>query len=244
MTKQHAAALILLAALLPAGCQSSVKIEDVQMPDHSATRPVGRVAKWWTRRHQSFNQIAAAGNADLVFLGDSITQNWGRNGREVWQEYYSKRRAVNFGINSDRTEHVLYRIERGNFDGISPKLVVLLIGTNNPNPPQEVADGVIAIVKKLREKTPKSKILMLGIFPRGRTAADKNRLANNAANAIFRKVADGKMIHYMDIGHVFTERDGTISKQVMRDYVHLTPRGYRLWAEAIEDKLAKLMGEK
>lgn len=243
MTTPNTAAALVLSILLASGCQSYVNIEDVQIPNHSATTPISRTKRWWVRRHESFSQIAAAGNVDLVFLGDSITQNWARNGREVWKEYYAKRNAANFGINSDQTGHVLYRIADGNFDGISPKLVVLMIGTNNPNPPQEVAEGVIAIVKELRKKVPESKILMLGIFPRGQAADDRNRAGNRAANHIFSKVADDEMIHYMDIGDVFTNPDGTISRQVMRDYVHLSPRGYRLWAEGIEHKLAELMAQ-
>jgi lysophospholipase L1-like esterase len=221
-----------------------MRIEDIKIPDHSGTRPTPRTAKWWKRRFVRYNKIAAAGNVDLIFLGDSITQNWERNGRKVWNEYYAKRNGANFGINSDRTQHVLYRVENGNFDRVSAKLIVLMIGTNNTNPPRETADGVIAIVQRLRQKVPKSKVLMLGIFPRGSTADDRNRAANDAANAIFKTVADGNMIHYMDIGHVFTNEDGTISKKVMRDYVHLSPHGYRLWAQAIEDKVARLMGEK
>jgi len=230
---------VLAASLL--NLPACTRIADIKIPDHSATRPTPRTDRWWTRRYERFNRIAAAGNVDLVFLGDSITQNWERNGREVWNEYYSKRNAANFGINSDRTEHVLYRVENGNFDGISPKLIVLMIGTNNTNPPREKADGVIAIVKALHYKVPKSKVLMLGIFPRGNTPDDKNRIANDAANAIFKTVADGNMIHYMDIGHVFTNEDGKIPKEVMRDYVHLSPHGYRLWAEAIEPTIARLM---
>jgi len=235
-------ALIFITML--AGCQRSDAIENMEIPLNSATTPTARPDGWWQRRNNSFNRIAAGGNVELVFLGDSITQNWDGPGRKVWREYYSHRKAANFGIVSDRTGHVLYRVEHGNFAGISPKVIVLMVGTNNTTGPKQTAEGVMAIVKALREKAPKSKILLLAIFPRGKDAADTNRRDNAIASEMFSKVADGKTIYYMDIGKVLLNADGTISKDVMGDYIHLSPKGYRLWAEAIEPELAKLLDEK
>jgi lysophospholipase L1-like esterase len=150
-------------------------------------------------------------------------------------------------MNSDHTQHVLWRIEHGNFEGIHPKVIIILIGTNNSitgNTPQEIADGVIAVVHKLREKVPESKILLLAIFPSGEQPENPQRVRAIAADTIFQKVADGRMVRYLDIGDKFTNRDGTISKEVMPDFLHLSPRGYGLWAEAIEPVVKDLMGEK
>ncbi len=236
----------LLAMVLLAGCQSTSRIESIEIPVHSATTPAPRTQEWWVNRNASFNEIAAKGGIDLVLMGDSITHGWENKGKEVWAEYYTPRNAANFGIGGDRTQHLLWRIDDGNFDGISPKLIVLMIGTNNSkdNTAQEIADGVTAVVKRLHEEEPQAKILLLAIFPRGEQPDDPRRLNNIAANELFMRIADGKMIHYLDIGEVFTNADGTLSPEIMPDYLHLTPRGYRMWAEAIEPKVAELMGEK
>lgn len=236
----------LIAVILLAGCESGQHISKVIIPDHGATQPVPRTEEWWVARHEHFNAQAAAGGIDLVLLGDSITHAWEGPGKEVWTEYYAHRNAANFGISGDRTQHVLWRIDHGNFDGINPKLIVIMIGTNNShdNTAAEIADGVTAIVQKLHGKLPETKILMLAIFPRGSEPTDERRINNMAANEIFRGIADGKMIHYLDIGRVFMNPDGTISAEIMPDFLHLTPAGYRLWADAMEEKVAELMGKK
>src|SRR6185295_13587443 len=122
----------------------------------------------WTQMHESFLKRAKEGKIDLLFLGDSITEGWGNNA--VWQKNYAPLNAANFGIGGDMTQNVLWRIQNGEIEGISPKLVVLMIGTNNfgleGHPPDAVAKGVSTIVQTLRKKLPSSKILLLGIFPR------------------------------------------------------------------------------
>jgi len=200
----------------------------------------------WVKRHESFNARVAKGKVDLIFIGDSITHGWEGGGKEIWAKYYAKRNAVNLGIGGDRTEHVLWRLEHGNVDGISPKAAVLMIGTNNSNgddnTAQEIGDGITAIVHQLRSKLPKTKILILGIFPRGPEPSPQ-REKNAAASAIARRLADGKIIHYMDIGVHFLQPDGKLTRDIMPDYLHLSPLGYRLWAVAIEGKLRELLGE-
>lgn len=218
---------------------------------HSAVTPENRHS-WWTLRHFAVNERVKQGNVDLIFIGDSITHSWENAGKELWEKYYTKRNAVNMGFSGDRTQHVLWRLDNGNIDGISPKAAVIMIGTNNSNgtdnTPEEITDGVIAICKKLRDKLPKTKILLLAIFPRGeKPDAQRERIAN--ANEIASTIADSKldpedMIYYLDIGPKFLEPDKSISKEIMPDFLHLTPKGYEIWAEAIEPKLAELMGER
>jgi beta-glucosidase len=197
-------------------------------------------------RHESFNKKIKEGKVDLIFIGDSITQGWEGAGKNVWQEFYAKRNAVNLGIGGDRTQHVLWRLDHGNIDGISPKLAVLMIGTNNArdNTSEEIAAGVKAIVEKLRTKLPTTKILVLGIFPRGPDRNDPLRKKNEGANAIIQKLADGQMVHYLDIGNKFLEADGTLSRETMPDLLHLNEKSYRTWAESIEPKVKELLGEK
>jgi beta-glucosidase len=196
---------------------------------HSATKPVPR-SGGWTKRHESFNKRVAQGNCDLIFIGDSITQGWEGRGKGVWAKHYAKRNAVNLGIGGDRTQHVIWRLDNGNLHRIKPKAAVIMIGTNNSgsNTSQEIADGVEVIVKQLRKKLPDTKVLLLGVFPRG---------------TIFKKFADGKAVHYLDIGPKFLEKDGTLSREIMPDLLHLSEKGYTIWAESIEAKLKELMGE-
>ena len=130
-----------------------------------------------TNKHEKINARAKEGDVDLLFLGDSITEGWAGSGRKVWEKYYGNRKAMNAGVGGDRTQHVLWRMDNGNIDGIHPKLAVIMIGTNNSNgndnTAEEIADGIKAIVKEVREKLPETKILLLGIFPRGATTDEQ-----------------------------------------------------------------------
>ena len=201
----------------------------------------------WMNRHQSFNERVKKGNVDLLLIGDSITQGWEGAGKEAWAKHYDKRNAVNLGIGGDRTQHVLWRLDNGNVEGISPKLAVLMIGTNNSNgtdnTAEEIGAGITAIVKKLREKLPQTKVLILAIFPRDEKPTPR-REKNAKASEIASKLADNQNVFYLDIGSKFLTPDGLLTKDIMPDYLHLSPQGYTIWAEAIEPKVAELMGEK
>ncbi len=268
MNTTHAALIIALTAgfavaqpatTAPKKEQPAPKTTAAADTKHSAVTPVSKEnEEWWKKRHESFNARAklgaANGDIDLIFLGDSITQGWEGAGREVWSQYYEPRHAFNLGIGGDRTQHVLWRLDNGNVEGLAkpakgnaPKLVVMMIGTNNSNgndnTAEEIADGNKAIVAKLRQKLPDTKILMLAIFPRG-DKPDKQREKNAKASLLASKVADGKMVHYMDIGPKFLAADGVLTKEIMPDALHLSPDGYKIWAESIEPKVKELLGEK
>jgi len=166
------------------------------------------------KRHETFNVISKKGEAELVFLGDSITHGWEGKGKAIWEKHWAPLRAANFGIGGDRTEHVPWRLEHGNFDGLKPKAIVLMIGTNNTGhqgrPQKELdgavyqctaeqtADGIKAILGQLRKKCPDAKILVLGIFPRGANNDDKFRQQNEATNAIVKGFADGQKVFFLD----------------------------------------------
>jgi len=206
--------------------------------------PVSRMDKpWWAKRHEKVNARVKEGNIDLLFIGDSITQGWEGNGKDVWAQCYGDRNAVNLGFSGDRTQHVLWRLDNGNVDGIAPKAAVLMIGTNNfeDDSGQDIGVGIMAIVEKLRAKLPQTKILILAIFPRNPTPdAVREKLAQ--ASAMAAELADGDRVHYLDIGKAFLEPDGTLTKATMPDYLHLTPEAYARWARAIEPELSELMG--
>lgn len=229
----------LFLLLLPASCDLQGRYE--------TTTPVPREEQDWIAKNEHINELAKQGNIDLVFLGDSITEFWSYedSGITIWDQYYGERNAANFGIAGDMTQHVLWRLENGNFEGITPKLVVLLIGTNNLayNSSREIAAGVITIVKKLREMKPQTKILLLGIFPRGMDPDNPFRAKIQETNRLFKWISNGRSIVYLDIGDVFLDDSGAISPTVMWDYLHLTTLGYQLWAEKIEPHVQEMMTE-
>lgn len=196
-------------------------------------------------RHARYNAIAAQGKAKLIFLGDSITQGWEDPGKHAWETLIASRFAggevANFGVSGDRTENVLWRIDHGNFDNLKPSLIVIMLGTNNAGhrrePSTETALGIQAVLDRLKVKCPQSRILLLGIFPRGERADDPVRALTDGTNAIIKKFADGKRVVYRDIGHVFLDDRGILHKDIMPDFLHLSPKGYELWAKAIEDEV-------
>jgi lysophospholipase L1-like esterase len=210
--------------------------------DAPTTQPVNRDGA----RHQLINSRAKPGEVDLLFIGDSITQGWEGAGKEAWEKYFGKRKPMNAGIGGDRTQHVLWRLENGNIKGITPKAAVIMIGTNNSgrNTSEEIAAGVTAIVNKLRKELPETKILLLATFPRGADKNDARRKVNEGSNAIVAKLADGKSIFFLDIGDKLMNADGTISRDIMPDLLHLSPTGYDIWGSAIDAKVGELLGEK
>lgn len=215
-----------------------------------ATTPAPRDMAWWKERHKSMNNRAAEEKWDLVFMGDSITQGWEGAGKEVWAKYYGDRRAGNLGIGGDETEHLAWRLENGNLEGQSPKVAVIMIGTNNlgnaRHSPQAVVAGIEVVVKRVRELSPETEILLLGVFPRGEKADDPYRAQIKQVNQGIAQLADDKQdkderIHFLDIAESFLEKDGSLSKKVMPDFLHLSPEGYERWAKAIEPSLEKLL---
>lgn len=186
------------------------------------------------------------GECDLVFIGDSITQGWEGAGKNVWQKFCGNRKCLNFGVGGDRTQHVLWRFEHGQLDGLKPKVAVVMIGTNNSknqdNTESEILEGVTAIVNQIRQRLPETKIILFGIFPRGKTfSVQRGTLLQ--VNQALRKLDDGKTVFYLDIGSQLIEADGSISPEMMRDALHPGERGYGIWAEAMEPKLKELVAK-
>lgn len=209
----------------------------------SAIEPRPRDAKW-VQRHEGFVKIAKQGGVDLLFMGDSITDGWRGGGKKVWQANFAPLKAANFGIGGDRTQHVLWRMLNGELDGIQPKLVVLMIGTNNlrSNSDEEITEGVTTIVREFQKRTPQSKILLLGIFPRAVEASDPARARIKNINAMIAKLDDGgKKVRYLDIGQKFLTDDGTLTKEIMPDALHPNEKGYEIWAAAIVDVVNEML---
>lgn len=224
---------LLVTALV--GTISCSRADDPTVPAPRAQDYPWMSLETWHSMHREDVEIAKRGGVDVLFVGDSITQGWADSPR--WKEDFVPLRAANFGIGGDRTENVLWRLEHGAVGVLQPKVVVLLIGTNNfgfaTNTPDDVARGVGAVVAKLREAFPATKILLLGIFPRDASAAAPIRAQIANVNRTIAKLGDERAVFFRDIGAIFLEPDGSISPEVMRDFLHLTPEGYRRWADAI-----------
>ena len=190
----------------------------------------------WMENFTRNLQLAKGGKIDLLFEGDSITAGWRVTGREVFSARYGSLNAVSFGIGGDRTESVLWRIQQGELNGIEPKLIVLMIGTNNhANTPAQVAEGVGAVVKEMRTHCPKSHILLLAIFPRSQKPTDSLRLKVEEVNKLIAPLADGKNVTFLDFGKKFLAPDGTLPAELMPDFLHPNAKGYEIWADAIQD---------
>jgi lysophospholipase L1-like esterase len=192
----------------------------------------------WVQRVFNTNAKAhqQAADIELIFDGDSITDFWQGTGKEVWAERYGKLHAFDFAISGDRTQHVLWRLAQGQADGIHPKLVVLMIGTNNmgDNSAEEIADGVKAIVAEYQKRCPDAVILLQAIFPRGEKPDHPFRPKIKAVNEIIAKLADGKKVVYLDFSDKFLDAEGTLSREIMPDFLHPSAKGYHIWADAIQ----------
>jgi beta-glucosidase len=203
----------------------------------------------WKKRHiaiqkRMVSRISSKQGTSLLFIGDSITQGWGSN--LIWQRFYSPRGAVNAGIASDRVQHILWRVKHSRIDLLRPKMVVLLAGVNNLaiDKPTVIAGGIKQIADEIKRQSPNTDILILGVFPSGHEANDPRRIKIKAVNMNLKKLADGRHVHYLDIGSRFLEADGTLKKSTMFDYLHLTSKGYRIWAQAMEPTIINILSRR
>jgi len=205
----------------------------------------------WLARHEGYVAEARKGGVDLLFIGDSITDgwHWDTGGRRIWEQTFAPRHAANFGIGYDRIQNVLWRVENGELDGLSPKVVVLLIGTNNSgnedngqprNTTPEIIAGISNLVRQIQVRLPHSKMLLLGIFPRGEKN-DPIRDQVKAVNAGLARLADGGKIEFLDLGEKFLAADGTLPRDRFPDRLHPNERGYQIWAAAMAPRLAELL---
>lgn len=195
-------------------------------------------------RHEDLLKVAKAGNVDLLFVGDSITAGWEKTGKAAWQEHFAPLKAASLGDPGDRTENLLWRLRNGELEGLRPKLVVLMIGTNNVNDtPQDVVLGIQANIAEIQARCPGTRILLLGIFPRSERP-DAARARNEAVNRLLPPLAnakDPKRVIYLDISSAFLAKDQTLPKDMFSDGVHPNAKGYQAWAGAIIDTVKTQM---
>jgi len=254
MRSRSLAASALLVAILIGTPAQFLHSQEKTKPN-AAVKPAPRMSLQpdpnWLKRHEAFVNIAKRGGVEVLFLGDSITDAWGGEGHgggpgtKLFKERFEPLKAANFGIGGDRTEHVLWRLQNGEFDTIKPKVLMLMIGTNNmgANSADEIAEGITAIVKEIQKRSPETKVLLLGIFPRSEKADEPVREKIKKCNSIIATLDDGKAVKYLDIGEKFLAPDGTLTREIMPDFLHLSEKGYQLWADAVEGTIKEMLGK-
>jgi sialidase-1 len=221
-------------------------LEGASVPSVPEARlePTGKFS-WWPARHAAKVAETKAGGAEVIFLGDSITQNWETAGKASWEKHFAPLKPANYGFGGDSTQHVLWRVRHGEFDGASPKAIVLLIGTNNVRhgdfTPEQIVAGIRAILEALADKCPRSKVLLLGILPRGPDATDPWRRKCEAVNALLPGLADGHRVHFLNANSQLVTADGVLTPEIAPDLLHLSAKGYSILAAALEPKLRELV---
>lgn len=230
------------------------------LPGHkplpSIVVPVTQDRSWpqydWQKRHELTSAAMKRTKPHILFIGDSITHFFGGEqfdsyalrGKNTWDEFYAPRNAGNLGFGWDKTENVLWRLQHGAIDGIAPKLIVMMIGTNNTGncSASDITLGITEIVAELHLRLPKAEILLLGIFPRGeKPGPQRDKIAEVNQSIAHLDALAG--VTFLDIGPKFLTPDGLITKDIMPDFLHPNEKGYRIWAEAIEPTVRKLMEE-
>jgi lysophospholipase L1-like esterase len=238
-----ALAVLLAARVLPA-----------QSPPQSADRPTPRTDANSSLAHAQLLEKAKQGRIDVYFSGDSITRRWGATDYPQflanWNQNFRGWNAADFGWGADLTQHILWRLTNGELDGVNPKIIVLLAGTNNVgnaapagSDDARVADvtrGLTAIVDVMRAKAPGATIVVTAIFPRNDNIAVMptiNRINDNLA-----KLADGRKIRYLNINDKLADGSGRLFDGMMGDGLHPTLRGYQVWADALKPIFTELLG--
>ncbi len=196
----------------------------------------------WSKEHEDFAARAKQGKIDILLLGDSITHRWPT---ALWEETFKPQVAERFGIEGDQVQHLLWRIQNGEMEGIKPKLAVLLIGTNNvPRPftSDEIAGTVMAVAKTIREKSPGTKVLILGMLPRNELASNIMRDRIRLVNLLLAKEVDGREVRFLDVGEVIMKPDGSLTRELTPDWLHPSSAAYELLMKKIGPVVHEMAG--
>jgi beta-glucosidase len=219
------------------------------MSDAVTAAPQDRVwlnlRDWLARHEMLLARKDQQRDAHVVFLGDSITQAWLETGKASWERHFASMRPLNLGIGGDETQHILYRLDHGALDGISPKALVLLIGTNNIGNSGmsglDTADGVIRVVEAIRQKLPQTRILLLKVFPRDHQPGTKFRGEVDALNRRIESLAKDPSVQILDYSSLFLNADGTLPADLFPDGLHLSPAAYERWAVAMRPAIEAIV---
>jgi lysophospholipase L1-like esterase len=200
--------------------------------------------------HEQLLNKTRQGRIDVYFLGDSITRRWGATDYPEflahWKQSFHGRNAADFGWGADQTQNILWRITNGELDGVNPKVIVLLAGTNNiganPKPDTAVgtAKGIEAIIKTCKAKAPGATVILMAIFPRNDSELSNGAI--NETNGLIAKLADGKTVRFLDINDQLADKNGKLFEGMTVDKLHLSLNGYEVWAKNLKPILTELLG--
>lgn len=220
---------------------SSSKIATKFAPEDPLAAVSRSAEKSWAQRHNKIKAKAEEGRADVILLGDSITQGW--EFVDVWSKEFPGYEALNAGIASDRVEHILWRVRDGALDGAEKaKVVIILGGINNlaVAKPEKIAATMAALIGEVEARVPHAKIILTALFPTGSAPDNARRAKVKAVNVLYAQLAVGR-VQFADYGANFLEKDGSIQKTTMFDFLHLTKKGYRIWAAALKPDLKTVL---
>ncbi|GGD50667.1 GDSL-type esterase/lipase family protein [Paenibacillus nasutitermitis] len=214
----------------------------------------------WRARHEKILSVKHHVDPEVVLIGDSITHFWEgdpetgifHGSKEAWHSLFAPYRVLNLGFGWDRTQNVLWRLDHGELEGLNPKIVVILIGTNNTsetknaraNEPDEIAEGLHAICDRIHNYAPQATIVIMAILPREEFPIHPRRKLIEKINMRFAQIAKDREYNFVDIGPALLETDGTLSHRIAFDFCHLTERGYQIWADALRPLLQLHLGRK
>ena len=228
------------------GC--APKVNSV-VSENLASKSIEIEEDWWSNRHQTI-LLGLKTNPNLILVGNSIFHSLEEEDRkEVKAKYLDRYRTLNMGVSGDRTENVIWRLENGALEGISPKVAIVLIGTNNTDgnhylnisTPTELADGIYKICDLIHRKLPDTEILLMGILPYGYNANLRNN-TNKATNQLISAFPEkNPKIHYIDIGSEYIDKNGKVNKELMPDYLHPNAEGHMLMFKALDSDIKNLM---
>jgi lysophospholipase L1-like esterase len=224
----------------------------VAAPPAAAT-PAPRTDPNSKAAHEQLLAKARAGRIDVYFAGDSITRRWGATDHPAflanWRDNFHGWNAANFGWGGDTVQNVLWRLANGELDGANPKVIVVMAGTNNVGPAPrgdpdaaaaDIAEGLKAVLAVCREKAPDAVVILMGITPRN--DGPKAMPVIDKVNERLARLADGKKVRYLSINDKLADKDGKLREGMCPDRLHLSVRGYQVWADALKPVLTDLLG--
>ncbi|MBI9017303.1 MAG: hypothetical protein JEZ07_08600 [Phycisphaerae bacterium] len=207
----------------------------------------------WYQRHSDILKIKNKINPQIIIVGDSITHMWAGDpkskiarGQQQWKNVFGKYRVLNSGFGWDRIQNVLWRIDNGEIDNIRPDVFIINIGTNNlaahnarANTPAEITEGINEICQQIKNRHPRARIILMSIFPRGQHSTDNFRSKILETNKLLKTLSVKQQLEFLDIHDEFLDKDGNIPQELMGDFLHPTAKGYDIWADALQQKLAE-----
>ncbi|WP_188150954.1 GDSL-type esterase/lipase family protein [Teredinibacter waterburyi] len=234
---------IAIFTLIFSGCQPTQHQAAATLANSEAAIPAPRVIEFewmslatWRAKHAEDVAIAAKGDIDLLFLGDSITEGWGwGDNQKIFDANFGQYRWANFGIGGDQTQHLLWRLQNGSTGKLAPKVIVLMIGVNNfghsNHSAEDVYSGIAANVSYIRKTFPKAKLVVHAVLPYDQNATSPNRDRVKATNALVATLADNKHVFVYDFGDIFLDPQGDIPQALMSDFLHPSHDGFQLFAD-------------